>query len=84
MMLMLEQTWLCPGTLDSGAHLTSNAVQCECGCRNLTPLARILDQTLPRELAQLERKPIVPYVEVVCAYVDNYVDERAFGIESYD
>jgi hypothetical protein len=79
MMLLLEQTWLCPGTLDSGAHLTSNAVQCECGCRNLTPLARILDRTSPREL-----KPISSYVELVCAYVDSYVDERAFGIESYD
>ena len=79
MMLLLEQTWLCPGTLESGAHVTDNAVECGCGNRNLQNLAKILDR---KPCAS----PIVPYVELVSAYVDNYRDKPGLEMnpESWD
>lgn len=78
MMMILETSFLCPG-INGIAHLTDNAVQCECGNRNLQSLARILD-----------RKPcasqIVPFVDLVCAYVDNYQGEPGLDMipESWD
>lgn len=45
-MLLLARAWLCPGTGESGPHITENARRCECGNTNLASLARILgDET---------------------------------------
>lgn len=42
--LLLAASYLCPGTPESGAHVTDNPRQCGCGNSNLTPLASILDR----------------------------------------
>jgi hypothetical protein len=45
MMILLSQSFLCPGTEESGPHVTDNANCCPCGNSNLASLARILDRT---------------------------------------
>lgn len=41
--LKLQEAYLCPGQ-GEGAHVTDSAVMCNCGNRNLVPLAAILDR----------------------------------------
>jgi hypothetical protein len=72
MMMLLETSFLCPG-VDGRAHITSNAVQCECGNRNIQSLARILDR-------QPYTAPVSDFAEYVCLFVDNYRDEPGLGI----
>lgn len=52
-MNLLQNAFLCPGD-ESGAHITFNAVACECGNSNLASLARILDRVTEVPLAELE------------------------------
>ena len=44
MMIPLERAFLCPGVFEGVAHITDNAICCECGNSNLASLAKILDR----------------------------------------
>ncbi len=44
MMFLLQNAYLCPGTEESGPHITDSSVLCPCGNSNLASLARILDR----------------------------------------
>lgn len=41
--ILLKHAYLCPGTPESGEHITDSPVQCSCGSRNLVPLKPVLD-----------------------------------------
>lgn len=41
--ILLKDAYLCPGTPESGEHITDSSVQCSCGSRNLMPLKPVLD-----------------------------------------
>lgn len=69
--LKVSAAYLCPGTVESGAHITDNPRQCGCGNSNLVRLADILDREPVAEARGLfEELAALPTLRILFAEGD--------------
>lgn len=73
-MIFLNRAFLCPGSFETGPHVTENNQQCECGNTSLVSLSYLMSASPRRHARHLEF--VLPYKGTLVNDLTQMVDKQ--------